>query len=743
MSTHISRKIFLKNLGLVTLGTPGLRAFSGSGFLPEGGKGNAPVGRAGTGEWDTRRGSWIKEPSSGPGGVTLSAPGMACRIIAGEKEHPAVQQAARFLSEDIQKITGREADIAPGPAAGKVPVYLVTLGNGSVPEGINVRDIEGQWEAHKIVTFKNSVWLIGADFRGTAFAAYTLSERLGIDPLYLWTGYYPVKHETLILKETDYKASSPTFKYRGFFHDDEDILPRPFDWDGYPLKTGDIDLRWYKMYFETALRLRMNMVAPYTRVHRRYEVQQCASDWGLFYTSHHYDILLSNPYGFQRFNIAEKRKVKPEWDWNKNRAGMVEYWKGGVVENGELDCIWPVGLRGMGDAAYGFSKDTTGAERVALFNQVIRKQIDLVKEAAAKRGAPPVYTLTLWDEVMEIYKNNREMFELPEDVIIVWSDNMNGRMNDLPESPGRWKHGVYYHLAMYGGWVTKQNTHIVSPAVITEAMRKTVEAGATEFILTNVSELREFVMGARLLSEICWDAPSFLNKKDPAADYLHWWSKEYFGPDAVDEVAGVYRQYYRILEKPEDLWFAADIIRGRLEQLGKKFNNEAFSPLNVEENWKLETRAGMYRDVMQEYEKAGERMSRWQRQYFLEQVRLGLSFDWRPTQAALLLEKAVKERDIDKSWEYVQASLRPLEQLELDILRAERPPFGHWYRETWIRNKVSPANVHRSYSFLSAFISSGGRVSQFPVEPFRTGNENTPQYQEWTRFIEKMDKIGH
>ena len=60
-----------------------------------------------------------------------------------------------------------------------------------------------------------------------------------------------------------------------------------------------------RKYFETALRLRMNMVAPYTRVHRRYEVQKMASDWGLFYTSHHYDILLSNPFGIERYGLGK------------------------------------------------------------------------------------------------------------------------------------------------------------------------------------------------------------------------------------------------------------------------------------------------------------------------------------------------------------------------------------------------------------------------------------------------------
>lgn len=730
----------MRNFGLATLATPGFSTIPVKAAARKGPRGNGLKHRTDIKNWTTRRGSWLQEDQSVSGGIILSEPGQLCRIVVSDKEHSAVQQAARMLAQDIEKITGRQPEIVSKSANSEAQIYLTTLGNESVPDGIEVRDIEGQWEAHKIVTLKNAVWLIGADYRGTAFAAYTLSERLGVDPLYLWTGYVPVRHDRLILKPTTYVAPAPTFKYRGFFHDDEDILPRPYDRDGYPLKTGDVDLDWYKTYFETALRLRMNMVAPYTRVHRRYEIQQCAGEWGLLYTSHHYDILLSNPYGFQRFNLAEKRKLKPDWDWKKNRAGMTAYWKGGVTENRNLDCIWPVGLRGMGDATYNFPKDATPAQKVALFNEVIKEQISIVKKTVGSRSNPP-FTLTLWDEVMDIYKNNRESFDLPDDVIIVWSDNMNGQMNDLPESPGKWKHGIYYHLAMYGGWVTKQSAHIVSPATITEAIRKTVEAKATEFILTNVSEMREFVMGARLLSDICWDAPSLLNKKEPDLYYTKWWSNEYFGPDATDDVARVYQQYFRILSKPGDLWYAADIIRNQLYQLGKKYQNEPSHSLGVEENWTLETRAGMYQDVMEDYQRAIKNMDRQQQQYFFENVRLGLSFDWRPTQTALLLEKAIKESDTNKSWQYVFESIRPLEQLELDILRAERPPFDHWYEETWVRNEVSSNNVHRSYLFLRAFISSGGKIYQFPTEPFRTGNENTREYQEWTKFIERMERI--
>ena len=274
--------------------------------------------------------------------------------MINDKASTAIHQAARFLAADIQKLCGYQPPIVSTVAAGKVNIRLAIFGIDEIPADIPGANWKTEPEAYRIVTREQTLWLAGADFRGTAFATYALSERLGIDPLYWWTGYEPEQRDSLIIKETDFRAGPPVFRYRGFFHDDEDILQRPFEANGYPWRFGDIPMEWYQRWFETALRLGMNTVAPYTRAHRRKEVQQCASDWGLFYTSHHYDILLSNPFGIERFNLAEKRKIDPTWDWFTNRKGMTGYWQGGVEENKDLHTIWPVGLRGTDDHAYAF-----------------------------------------------------------------------------------------------------------------------------------------------------------------------------------------------------------------------------------------------------------------------------------------------------------------------------------------------------------------------------------------------------
>lgn len=741
MGKDVSRKDFLRNLGLATLSIPTLSSFTSPAPATNQWYHQQPNPSASDGS--TRRGSWVRSGNALAGDITLAKGGKGCVIVAGAAEHSAVQQAAKFLASDIKKITGYEPKVQPTAAQQQaVAIHLVTIGNQTIPPDMDLADIKGKWEAHKIVTTDHAVWLIGADFRGTAYAAYTLSERLGIDPLYLWTGYTPVKKDTLILKKTDYTSASPTFKYRGFFHDDEDILPRPYEYGGYPLRVGDVDIHWYQKFFETALRLKMNMVAPYTRVHRRYEVQQCAGEWGLIYTSHHYDILLSNPFGLIRFGLAEKRNIKPEWNWATNKEGMTTYWRGGVWENKDLDCIWPVGLRGTNDYPYQFPKGMTPKEETKVFNQVIETQVQTVKDILSCTE-PPVYTFTLWDEMIRKYESDKENFVLPEDVMIIWSDNMDGEMTHLPSALGKWKHGIYYHLAMYGGGVTKQSINTVSPFKITEAFQKTLDAKATEYMLVNVSELRDYVMGVQQIADICWDAPAMLGRekstKQPGEEYLKWWCNEYFGAAAVDDAVEVYRAYFKLFDHPTKLWNAADIIWRQLDGLVKKFNGQSYQLTDSKDIALLKSREKDYQRAIGLFEKAASKMGPQQQQFFFENTKLGLSFDWRPTQAALLLHQAMQQKNINKAWEDVYRAIQPLEQLELDILKAERPPFKNWYRDTWIRGTLTPLNVHRSYLLLRAFISSGGKASRPPKRP---GHDNLEQSKIWNDFIEASEKLN-
>ena len=658
------------------------------------------------------RGSWVQTGAAAAGGVTLASKDNVAQIVVADNENSAVHQAAEFLAGDIQRISGYMPVITDTATAGKVSIHLVTAGRGTIPAAVNAASLQGQWESYRIVTEGRDVWLVGSNPRGTAFSAYTLSERLGIDPIYIWTGYQPVHHDPLVLKRTDFRQAPPTFRYRGFFHDDEDLLPRPFDANGYPLQTGDVPLDWYKRFFETALRLRMNMVAPYTRVHRRYEVQKLASDWGLYYTSHHYDILLSNPFGLTTFNLAAERGVKPDYNWFTNREGMLTFWRGGVEENKDLDAIWPVGMRGTSDRAFVFPEGTTDDQKAATFREVIAEQVRMVKQ----RVQNPLFHFTMYSEMLPQYQRNPAAFDLPEDVIIVWPDDNDGHMRALPTSLGKWKHGVYYHLAYLGGNLSKQTTHTETPAVVADEFQRIVKAGATEYMLVNVSELRDYVMGARMIADICWDAPPIFATPKAAGRYTDWWSREYFGGSAPLAVMA-YDKYFAVLDKPDTLWTAMDTIQTLIDGLYQKTAGKTPAAVSADLIAQLQLRAKSLDDALASEERAENAMPRAERRFFSIDAGLGLRIAQRQTHAALQLDEALRAPNAARMWQSVMAARNSLELLETELARGEYPPFDRWYHESWIRSARSLNNPHRAYNQLRAFIGSEGRDRRPPDRP--------------------------
>jgi hypothetical protein len=668
------------------------------------------------------RGTWVQTGPAAAGDVVLASGSTGAEIVVGPTEPLNVRQAATFLAGDIEKISGYKPPIVDSASGSRVTIRLVTLGTGQLPKEVDTRGMAGQWEAYRVVTTPRAVWLVGSNPRGTAFAAYTLSERLGIDPLYLWTGYLPEHHDPLVLKAARFVQGPPTFRYRGFFHDDEDILPRPFDARGYPDQLGDVPLRWYEKFFETALRLRMNMVAPYTRVHRRYEVQRLASDWGLMYTSHHYDILVSNPFGLTRFNLAAERGVRPDYDWINNKEGMLTFWRGGVMENRHLDVIWPVGMRNTDDRAYVWPEGYTDADKARAFHEIITDQVNMVKELLPP-GKTPLFHFTMYTEMLPLYQSDPNAFDLPSDVIIVWPDDNNGHMRGLPASLGKWKHGVYYHLAYLGGNLSKQNVSTVAPATIAAEFQKIVQAGATEFMLVNMSEVREYVMGARMLADICWNAPGAFGAPDAAGRYISWFSHEYFGAGAAD-AATAYSRYFALLDTPDKLWLGANAVEDLLRRLHDRVLGRASAPDTGRFRMfrvpldsalpLLRTRAPDLGGALALEARAEGQMTPDQAQYFHENVALGLLLAARQEEAALKLAAALAAPDTTTMWRLAWEARAPLEDLEAQLAWAEHPPFDRWYHETWIRTTYSPNNPHRAYEMVREFLTSHGREIMEP-----------------------------
>jgi hypothetical protein len=366
--------------------------------------------------------------------------------------------------------------------------------------------------------------------------------------------------------------------------------------------------------------------------------------------------------------------------------------------------IWPVGMRGTEDRPFTFPQGTTDAQRAETFRDVIRQQVAMTKELVPK-DKPPLFHFTMYNEMLPAYQKNPAAFDLPDDVMIIWPDDNDGHMRGLPAGLGKWKHGVYYHLAYLGGRLSKQLTHTVGPKVVAEQFDKIVKAGATEYMLVNVSELRDYVMSARMVADVTWDAPKIFASPGAADRYTAWWSREYFG-NAPAEAA--YQKYFALLDSPDKFWTAPDAVEDLVDLLYKKVAGESVTPLAADKIALLKSRDAQLEDALSAASKAREGMSMSRQRFFTTDVTLGLLVAQRQTRAALKLEEALRAPDASRMWPLLMGARDALEDVETELRRGEYPPFDRWYQESWIRSALSFNNPHRPYNQVRAFIGSEG-----------------------------------
>src|SRR5262249_58528428 len=110
---------------------------------------------------------------SDPGDVALAGNGDGCEIVVSSDEHSAVHQAATFLADDIERISGYKPPIVSQPTGQRATVRLVTLAPSHVvPEAIARQRLDGHWEAYQIKTIGNAGGPRGAHGLGPPLAPY-------------------------------------------------------------------------------------------------------------------------------------------------------------------------------------------------------------------------------------------------------------------------------------------------------------------------------------------------------------------------------------------------------------------------------------------------------------------------------------------------------------------------------------------------------------------------------------------
>ena len=172
------------------------------------------------------QGQVIVKETDGEQAFPLVSSNSKALISYDENDFEVVKETARLFAEDIRNVTGKRIALSDKQKAAAYMVIIGTIGQNRtidrfVREGkLDVSPIRNGWEQYIIQTLDNpdkgiqkALVIAGCDRRGTAYGVLSLSEVMGVDPLYWWADV-PVKQKnTLYVHTTRYISKAPSVKY--------------------------------------------------------------------------------------------------------------------------------------------------------------------------------------------------------------------------------------------------------------------------------------------------------------------------------------------------------------------------------------------------------------------------------------------------------------------------------------------------------------------------------------------------
>ena len=437
-------------------------------------------------------------------------------IVIQEGLRPFVARAARDVAGDLEKIFGVRPKVTTGttgvpPVGGGVnAIVLAKCGSG--------------WENYSLESMEGNVLKItGSDDRGVMFGLYRFAaECLGVDPFYFWSGLEPAKVEAKEWRSIDIKQGDPSFKFRGWFINDEDFL------NGFrPKENGKRRINYPRYHvvfgpslaeaiYETAVRAGFNMMicASYVDILNPDEKRliDIASSRGLYITTHHQE-----PVGAGALQLDLHFPEIRGTTYASHPDLWRKAWRRYIGEWAKVpDVVWQLGLRGRRDAPFWQNAADDGKAqtqeekdryRSSLISKAMAEQLGIITEAMGRK--PGHYATQLWMEGAELYR--RGLLDIPEGTIVVFSDNSAGMkfQSDIGGvkslDPAK-KFGLYYHLALVHG---NHRCELVPPLRTHQILGDAWRKGAREFVLFNVSNVRPFLYTVEAAGDMTRDVGAF------------------------------------------------------------------------------------------------------------------------------------------------------------------------------------------------------------------------------------------
>ena len=492
-----------------------------------------------------------------PDGFALIVKSKPLPIVVADNDKKGVLIAARNLQNDFERVCGKKAELLAAP--NEASRRCIIAGSIESPyikqmikaKKINEKELKGKVEKYLMTVISNPIpgidealVIAGSDMRGTIYGIYELSEQIGVSPWYDWMDVPAVKHENLAIAKGTYTAGEPAVRYRGLFLNDE--APCLTTWVKNTFGTNYGGHEFYARVFELILRLRGNYLWPAMWMWTFYGDDPLnsptANDMGVIMgTSHH------EPMARNHQEWARHRKEYGEWNYVTNQKVIDDFFREGIRRSKDNEDIVTIGMRGDGDTAMGAKEGhddefvPDDAATIKLLEKIIKNQRDII---AKETGRPAKERTQLWALYKEVQRYYDKGLKVPDDVIILFSDDNWGDIRRLPTAEER-KHkggfGMYYHVDYVGAPRNSKWLNVTPIQHIWDQLTLTYQYGVDKLWVLNVGDLKPMEYPITFFMDFAWN-PKRYNASN-LLDHPKKFCAQQFGESQADEAARILNLY--------------------------------------------------------------------------------------------------------------------------------------------------------------------------------------------------------
>ena len=413
-----------------------------------------------------------------------------------EEEYDGVKMAVQRLREDMNRVLG----FVPVESAESPTILIGTLGRNKQLDQFPLNELRGKREMFVITKVGEQLIIAGSDRRGTIYGIYELSRQLGVSPWYWWADAPVVPRSDAYVLSGRYSDGEPAVAFRGIFLNDE--APCLTSWVKNTFGTEYGGHEFYERVFELILRLRGNMLWPAMWGWAFYaddvENGELADRMGVMIgTSHH------EPMARNHQEYARRRAEWGPWNYRTNSARLDVFFREGIERIKGREDIVTIGMRGDGDEAM------SGDADVKLLERIIEKQRKIIKEVTGRPAKETTQVWALYKEVQDYYDAG---LRVPDDVMILLSDDNWGDIRRVPTASernrkGGW--GIYYHVDYVGAPRNSKWLNVTQTQQMFEQLSLAYDFGINRMWILNVGDLKPMEYPIQLFMDMAWNPKEY------------------------------------------------------------------------------------------------------------------------------------------------------------------------------------------------------------------------------------------